>query len=161
MREELGKTRNNSSSSMRLTMNTLSLVVAFTDRWKEREKGTSLLSGRAEGLKKIEVELRGCAKSKWKRTRNRETRKKEKEPVERERNSQTACRHIAVVDAGIRCTVVVAFITHIDLLIKVCLYCYIPSQKWDAESISNTFQWDKNMKKIKHSEVGKNVHFTY
>ena len=37
------------------------------------------------------------------------------------------------------------------------MYCYIHSQKWDAENISNISLWDRNVKKINHSEGG----FTY
>ena len=44
------------------------------------------------------------------------------------------------------------------LLKKV--YRYIPSKKWDLDSISNTSYWDKNMKIINHPEGGKNLGFT-
>ena len=37
---------------------------------------------------------------------------------------------------------------------------YVPSYS-EMQSISNTSQWDKNMKKTKYLEGGNNIDFTY
>ena len=40
------------------------------------------------------------------------------------------------------------------------VYRYIPSQKWDSERILYTSWWDKNLKKINHSEGAEYIDFT-
>ena len=55
---------------------------------------------------------------------------------------------------------------HVTFMLRRCnetcsLGHYIPSENWDSKSISNTSQCDKNMKKINHSEGGKNMNLTY
>ena len=41
------------------------------------------------------------------------------------------------------------------------VYRYIPSQKWNSESILNTSWGDKNLKNNNHSEGADNFGFTY
>ena len=38
---------------------------------------------------------------------------------------------------------------------------YIPSQKWDSESILYTSWQNENLKKINHSEGAENINFTH
>ena len=41
------------------------------------------------------------------------------------------------------------------------VYLYIPSQKWDSESILYTSWWAKKLSKINHSEGAENIDFKY
>ena len=41
------------------------------------------------------------------------------------------------------------------------VYRYIPSQKWDSESILYTSWWEKNLKKVNHPDGDENIDLAY